>query len=75
MVNIDFFADDDYGRMCQKQNFTCPLCQKKFKKFFIDYNRKTHEVRGLLCKVCIKGRKRMTPEYYIRLVNYLEQGA
>jgi len=46
---------EDYDLMLEQQNGKCAICKSeepKGKRFSVDHNHKTGEVRGLLCNPC-----------------------
>lgn len=51
---------EDYVKMYEDQNKTCPICEKKFelggrKGLYVDHCHTTNNVRGLLCTNCNSG--------------------
>lgn len=51
---------DDYDRLVEEQNGQCAICGTDkpnchHKRFVVDHNHKTGEVRGLLCSTCNTG--------------------
>ena len=51
----------DYEEMLEKQNYRCAICKSnntksnRKKRFAVDHDHKTGEVRGLLCDCCNRG--------------------
>jgi recombination endonuclease VII len=73
-------APVDYAAMLARQGGVCPICEKPPKpggrRFHIDHDHKTGQIRGLTCFVCnrfILG-KYATPAKLRRAADYLERG-
>jgi len=71
---------EQYNNLLEKQDYKCAICLKPQKeekrRFAVDHDHVTNEIRGLLCNYCnhrIVGRHRDSA-LLLRVVNYLEQG-
>jgi hypothetical protein len=49
-------TQEEYFRLLEESNGTCPICTRWFgKKLVIDHDHTTGKVRGLICASCNKG--------------------
>lgn len=69
---------EQYYAILDHQGGGCAICNRKLKtkKYAVDHNHKTGEVRGLLCGPCnnrILGSARDSPEILRRAADYLEE--
>lgn len=76
-------ADGGYEKMLAEQNGLCPGCgkteaqndERKFRRFAVDHDHKTGQIRGLLCDACNRGLGLLgdSRETLQRLLDYLKK--
>lgn len=70
---------EEFKALWKKQNGTCAICGDRFqkKKYRIDHNHDTGEVRGILCTSCNSGLGLFndSPEILLRAAEYLSNNA
>lgn len=51
-------SNDEFIKTLQKQNYRCPICERKFNESIkpcIDHDHDTNKVRGIICTFCNSG--------------------
>lgn len=65
---------EQFEAMREAQNDRCAICDKKFKRPYVDHDHTTGEVRGLLCNGCNMGLGQMErPGFLAACTQYLER--